>query len=163
MGEARRRKLAGMYPQRTQRLGRSDAIAWAMNFLATTEDETVTGITLIPADDGAAVYLPADVGRRVCSRSSKLWDMKRAGSCPQPPVTKERWPRRWPVVENRGRERMPGQGRRFQPGQSGNPGGRPRALADVIDLARQHTTDAIRALCEVATQADAHPSARVAA
>jgi len=58
---------------------------------------------------------------------------------------------------------MPGEGRRFQPGQSGNPGGRPKALIDVIDLARQHTADAVHALCEVASQADAHPAARVAA
>lgn len=35
---------------------------------------------------------------------------------------------------------------RFQPGQSGKPGGRPKAEVLVRDLARQHTEDAIRAL-----------------
>ena len=58
---------------------------------------------------------------------------------------------------------MPGPGRRFKPGQSGNPGGRPRGLSEVIGLARRHTADAIRVLCEVASQTGAHPSARVAA
>jgi hypothetical protein len=34
----------------------------------------------------------------------------------------------------------------FKPGRSGNPGGRPKAALDVQELARTHTTAAIRAL-----------------
>jgi hypothetical protein len=34
----------------------------------------------------------------------------------------------------------------WKPGQSGNPGGRPRVVADIQALARQHTDAAIRAL-----------------
>ena len=35
---------------------------------------------------------------------------------------------------------------RFQPGQSGNPGGRPKENAEVRDLARQYTEEAIERL-----------------
>jgi hypothetical protein len=34
----------------------------------------------------------------------------------------------------------------FKPGQSGNPGGRPRELKDVQEAAREHTTAAIQRL-----------------
>lgn len=39
-------------------------------------------------------------------------------------------------------------GGRFRKGQSGNPGGRPKASDDVRDLARQYTEDAVRRLAE---------------
>lgn len=39
-------------------------------------------------------------------------------------------------------------GRGFMPGQSGNPGGRPKAVVNVQELARQHTTAAVRTLVE---------------
>jgi hypothetical protein len=42
-----------------------------------------------------------------------------------------------------------GAGRPFQPGRSGNPGGRPKEVGHVRDLARQHTEQAIAALVEV--------------
>ena len=42
--------------------------------------------------------------------------------------------------------RRRGLGRPFPRGVSGNPGGRPRAVLDVQELARAHTPDAIRAL-----------------
>ena len=54
-------------------------------------------------------------------------------------------------------------GRPFQPGRSGNPGGRPKVIREMQDLARQHTPDAINALVEVCNTAVRHPSARVAA
>jgi hypothetical protein len=48
MGEARRRKLAGIYPTQPQPLSRADAIAWAWNALAASEDDTVSGVTIFP-------------------------------------------------------------------------------------------------------------------
>lgn len=39
-------------------------------------------------------------------------------------------------------------GRPFQKGKSGNPGGRPKELAEVRELARKHTTVAIERLVE---------------
>lgn len=37
-------------------------------------------------------------------------------------------------------------------GQSGNPGGRPKTLAEVKALAQKHTLDAIKALVKIATK-----------
>lgn len=51
----------------------------------------------------------------------------------------------------------------FKPGQSGNPGGRPKELAEVQALARTHTVDAIAALARIAGSADAPPAAVVSA
>lgn len=39
-----------------------------------------------------------------------------------------------------------GKGKPFQPGQSGNPGGRPKEDAEVKELARQHTRAAVERL-----------------
>ncbi len=39
-----------------------------------------------------------------------------------------------------------GEGRKFQKGRSGNPGGRPKDLGDVRELAKQHTAKAIERL-----------------
>jgi hypothetical protein len=52
-------------------------------------------------------------------------------------------------------------GRPFPKGQSGNPGGRPKELREVIELARSHTTDAIKTL--VAAMNCAPWGARIAA
>lgn len=48
-------------------------------------------------------------------------------------------------------------------GKSGNPGGRPKVVAEVKELARQYTTDAISALAEICKNPKAPPAARVAA
>jgi len=50
----------------------------------------------------------------------------------------------------------------FRPGQSGNPGGRPRVLADVRDLARQHSPAAIAELARLSLRAKSE-AVRVAA
>jgi hypothetical protein len=56
-----------------------------------------------------------------------------------------------------------GAGGKFLPGASANKGGRPKVLAQVRDLARRHTRDAIRVLHSIATDEGKHPGARVAA
>ncbi len=43
---------------------------------------------------------------------------------------------------------------RFPRGVSGNPGGRPRALREVLDMARAHTTRAIERLAELVESED---------
>ncbi|KQO94643.1 DUF5681 domain-containing protein [Methylobacterium sp. Leaf91] len=50
----------------------------------------------------------------------------------------------------------------FQPGQSGNPGGRPKASARVRDAARVHTEAALAVLVEIALEGESE-AARVAA
>ncbi|OHV16375.1 hypothetical protein BK022_12595 [Methylorubrum extorquens] len=50
----------------------------------------------------------------------------------------------------------------FQPGQSGNPGGRPKASARVRDAAREHTEAALAVLVQIATAGESE-AARVAA
>lgn len=48
-------------------------------------------------------------------------------------------------------------------GKSGNPGGRPKIVGHVRDLARTHTDKAINALVEIVSNGDAPPAARVSA
>lgn len=52
---------------------------------------------------------------------------------------------------------------KWQKGQSGNPGGRPKEIGHVRELARQHTDDAIQTLAEVMNNAQENSRARVAA
>jgi hypothetical protein len=58
---------------------------------------------------------------------------------------------------------MPGKGRPFPKGVSGNPGGRPRVLADVQELAREKSPEAINTLVAIMDNEKAPPAARVAA
>ena len=51
----------------------------------------------------------------------------------------------------------------WKPGQSGNPGGRPREVAEVRDLAREHTPKAIATLAGIMDDAEQPARARVAA
>ncbi len=52
---------------------------------------------------------------------------------------------------------------RFKPGQSGNPGGRPKTLARVQDLARQYTETSIKVLGEIMEDESERGATRIAA
>jgi hypothetical protein len=58
---------------------------------------------------------------------------------------------------------MPREDTQFKKGVSGNYKGRPPVIAEVRDLARAHTTDAMTALVNIVNDNGANPSARVAA
>ena len=51
----------------------------------------------------------------------------------------------------------------FKPGQSGNPGGRPKEVGEVRELARGYTVQAISTLASIMLNEDAKGSERVAA
>jgi hypothetical protein len=54
-------------------------------------------------------------------------------------------------------------GKPFQKGQSGNPGGRPKVVAEIKDLARKHTDEALETLAAIMRNPKASASARVSA
>ena len=54
-------------------------------------------------------------------------------------------------------------GTRTHGSRSGNPGGRPKVLADVQELARERSPDAINTLAAIMDDQKAPPAARVAA
>jgi hypothetical protein len=58
---------------------------------------------------------------------------------------------------------MPSKGRPFPKGISGNPGGRPKVLGDVQELAREKSPEAINTLSNIMRDAKAPSAARVAA
>jgi hypothetical protein len=51
----------------------------------------------------------------------------------------------------------------WKPGQSGNPGGRPKAVRDLAVAARLHTADALATLAQIANDPKAPHHARVTA
>ena len=51
----------------------------------------------------------------------------------------------------------------FKKGQSGNPGGRPKVIAEVRELAQEHTSKAIETLVSIMTNPKSADAARVSA
>lgn len=51
----------------------------------------------------------------------------------------------------------------FRPGQSGNPSGRPKVVAEVQELAREHTAEAVGTLVEIMQDKSKPAAARVSA
>ena len=51
---------------------------------------------------------------------------------------------------------------RFAKGSSGNPGGRPREVGDVRELARKRTAEAVAVLGDVMSDPNSPPAARLA-
>lgn len=68
-----------------------------------------------------------------------------------------------PSTENSGEQQKKPRGRAFKKGQSGNPGGRPKTVGHVRELAQAQTEIAVGTLVEIAKSKKAPPAARVSA
>src|SRR5262249_37028175 len=67
------------------------------------------------------------------------------------------------LTTERNSQRMPGKGRPFPKGVSGNPGGRPKRNPEERAFSEKFTPDAIETLAEIMQDRDSQPSARVSA
>jgi len=67
------------------------------------------------------------------------------------------------TTENSENQRAKPRGKPFQKGQSGNPGGRPKEVAEVRELARQYTEEAVDTLATIMRNGKEPAAARVRA
>jgi hypothetical protein len=51
----------------------------------------------------------------------------------------------------------------FKPGNNANPGGRPKAIIQLVELARTHTEDAIKTLADIMNNSQSDPARATAA
>lgn len=67
------------------------------------------------------------------------------------------------AAENSGAERQIPDGRRFQKGSCPNPGGRPKEIRELKEMAREYTVEAITTFARIMRDEDAPHAARILA